>query len=142
MYYFLLAIGFIFVIGSVLYVYFSLREGLDSYFQLVKGVFAFLLGIFLLNMTLPSVKDMIFQDFTTTTGACTVDYAIASRSGVSYTIDFKNGEQYYFDDGPYLESYGKKHVYYCEVQHTKNEMFEVDYKIYTKKDGKLLAPEY
>lgn len=141
MYYVILGIGSIsFILGIVLLVL-NIADEDANWFNYVKVFGAFVIGIFLLYFTLPSLKQIITKDFVKTAGICTVDYANAGRN-MTYYLDFENGESFNFDDGPYIDAYGEKYKYYCEVRQTKDEKFSIDYKVYDKKGGKLIAPEY
>ncbi|MBQ0140935.1 MAG: hypothetical protein KBT36_16795 [Kurthia sp.] len=142
MFYTVFVFGVLMFFLSIVYLVLGFIERFDSYFQLICGIFVFAVGVCLLCITVPNLKEFILRDFQKTVGSCVVDYAIGGREKLSYDITFENGEVYFFDDVPYLESYGKKHVYYCEVQHTKNKRFEIDYKIFNQKGGRLIAPEY
>lgn len=142
-YYAMLAIGVVlFILGAFLLVM-ALQERVDSYFEFLKPIGMIVLGGLLLYITLPSLKQIVTKDFKVVADECTVDFFEGgARGGNSYTINFKDGRYFDFQDGPYLDSYGENFTYFCEVKQTKNEKFEVSYKVYDKQGGKLLAPEY
>lgn len=142
-YYGMLAIGILFFIIGVFLLVMALQERVDSYFEFLKPIGMIVIGGLLLYITLPSLKQIVTKDFKVVADECTVGFIDnGGRSGTSYTIDFKDGRYFDFEDGPYLDSYGENFTYYCEVKQTKNEKFEVSYKVYDKQGGKLLAPEY
>lgn len=141
MFYVILGIGTVGFILSVVLLILSLLDGVTHWFSYVKIFGVFLVSILLLYVTLPSLKQVLTKDFVTTSGICTVDYADSGRN-MSYYLDFENGQSFNFEDGPYIDAYGEKYKYYCEVRQTRNEKVDIDYKVYEKKDGKLIAPEY
>lgn len=139
----MLAIGVVlFILGAFLLVT-SLLYRVDSYVEFLLPIGMLLIGSLFLYFTLPSLKQIVTKDFKVVADECTVDFFEGgARGGSTYTINFKDGRYFDFEDGPYLDSYGEKFTYYCEVKQTKNEKFEVSYKVYDKQGGKLLAPEY
>lgn len=142
MFYVVLGIGTIMFIFSVVAFILSLLDGEAGLFSYIKIFGAFLLSILLLSLTLPSLKQVVTKDYVMTSGICTVDYAISSRNNMTYYLDFENGESFNFENGPYIDAYGEKYKYYCEVHQTRNKKVDIDYKVYEKKGGKLIAPEY
>lgn len=142
-YYGMLAIGVVFFILGAFLLVMALQERVDSYFEFLKPIGMIVLGGLLLYFTLPSLIQMVTKDFKVVADECTVEFIDnGGRSGTSYSIDFKDGRYFSFEDGPYLDSYGEKVTYYCEVTQTKNEKFQIDYKVYDKQGGKVLAPIY
>lgn len=143
-FYGMLALGLVLFLLGVGLTILALIGKVDSYFELAMPIGMVIVGVFLLQFTMPSLKQMITKDFKVSADECTVFESTESgkRNNASYRIDYKDGQQFHFEDGPYLDSYGEKFTYYCEVKQTKDEMFEIDYKVYDEKGGKLLAPIY
>ncbi|MGE7935201.1 hypothetical protein [Viridibacillus arvi] len=99
----------------------------------------FLIGLLLLWMTIPSLKSVIKKDFDVVVGKCTIEISSSSRSSDSTFNMLNTDEQFsFFNEIPELDAYGKSIPYFCEITVTKDHMWEMDYKIYDLKTGKLM----
>ncbi|MFF2176378.1 hypothetical protein ACFVT8_07965 [Lysinibacillus sp. NPDC058147] len=138
MYYFILVLGFLFVIMSVIVFIFMYVEKEYPFLNVVKTVFGFLFGIFLLVVTLPSLKYFIQKDYDVISGNCTIEVSSSGRSAEATFNMIDTNEQYYFSEIPSLDAYGKSIPYYCKVTVTKDHIFEIGYEIYDVKSRKLI----
>ncbi|CAH0319224.1 hypothetical protein [Peribacillus butanolivorans] len=109
-----------------------------EFWQTIKMLGGFLVGLLLLWMTIPSLKDVITKDFDVVNGKCTIEISSSGRSSDSTFNMFNTDEQFSFMEIPDLDAYGKSIPYYCEITVTKDRMWEMDYKIYDLKTGKLM----
>lgn len=142
-YYFLLVLGLILIIGSVYFIISIFREGeFIENWEIVKLLGACLLGILLLVITLPSVKSMLTKDFDVVSGECTIELSGSGRGQTSSIFNMVDTEeQFYFDEVPPVDAYGKAVPYYCEVTVSKNHLWEIDYEIYDLKTRKRIEDD-
>ncbi|RDB34207.1 hypothetical protein [Exiguobacterium sp. RIT594] len=137
-YYAILAGGIICIVLSVL-LYFWLREDNGIEFSLFfRLVLLCLLGVGLIWYTVPSLKYIVYHDYVTTKGMCTVEYDDQSSPR---TIDLyydETGDYFSFLDRADLGAYGPDVPYTCHVTTTKDHEFEISYRIYDFKTDKLL----
>lgn len=139
-YYFLCGLGAFLVIASLYYfvLMYSLRE---FKWTILKFFGLFLIGIFLLWITIPSLKSVLTRDFEVLKGKCTVE--ITSSTFGRHTNDttinvLDTDEQFEFQGIPDLDAYGTSIPYYCKVTVTKDHMWGMKYKIFDLKTRKLL----
>ena len=137
-YYAILAGGFVLTLFSVL-LFFSLRDDNEARFKHYFGTLLMLLcGVGLIVYTVPSLKYVVYHDYATTKGVCTVEYDDQSKPR---TIDLyydKTGDYFSFLDRADLGAYGPDVPYTCHVTTTKDHEFEISYRIYDLKTDKLL----
>lgn len=123
---------------SVIVFIFMYVEKEYPFLNVVKTVFGFLFGIFLLVVTLPSLKYFIQKDYDVISGNCTIEVSSSGRSAEATFNMIDTNEQYYFSEIPSLDAYGKSIPYYCKVTVTKDHIFEIGYEIYDVKSRKLI----
>lgn len=104
----------------------------------IKTLGAFLMGLLLLWVTIPSLKYVIMKDFDVVTGTCTIEISSSGRSSDSTFNMIDTDDQFSFSEIPELDAYGKSIPYYCEITVTQDQMWEIDYKIYDLKTRKLM----
>ena len=107
----------------------------------IKILGAFLMGVCLLWITIPSLKSVLTKDFDVVSGKCTVEITSFGRSTHSTFNMLDTDEQFEFREIPDLDAYGTSIPYYCEVSVTKDHMWGMDYKIYDLKTRKLVYPD-
>lgn len=137
-YYAILAGGVVCMVLSVL-LYFWLREDNGIEFSLFfRLVLLCLFGVGLVWYSAPSLKYVVYHDYATTKGVCTVEYNDESKPR---TIDLyydETGDYFSFLDRADLGAYGPDVPYTCHVTTTKDHEFEISYRIYDFKTDKLL----
>lgn len=124
------------IIGALL-VLFALYFFIDMYrykgFPLLaigKTLGAFLIGVLLLAVTLPSLKYILLKEYDVVKGACVIEIDSSGRSSEADIEMLNTDEKFTFRDIPELDAYGKAVPYYCSVTVTKDHMWEISYKIY------------
>ncbi|MFB7640420.1 hypothetical protein [Peribacillus butanolivorans] len=138
MYYGLLIIGVVLFFFSI-FVFISMYiEKEFTFFDTFKALSALILGGLLLVITLPSLKYMLFKEYDVVKGSCIIEISSSGRSSEASFEMPVTDEQFYFEDIPDLDAYGRAVPYYCEVTVTKNHEFEVSYKIYDAKSRDLI----
>lgn len=138
MYYGLLIMGVVLFFVSI-YVFISMYiEREFTFFDTFKALSALILGGLLLVITLPSLKYMLFKEYDVVEGSCIIDISSSGRSSEASFEMSVTDEQFYFEDIPDLDAYGRAVPYYCEVTVTKDHEFEVSYKIYDAKSRDLI----
>jgi hypothetical protein len=138
MYYALLITGIVvFFIGIFLFILMYIQKEF-TFSNTSKAFLGLIIGGLLLFLTLPSLKYMIFKEYASVNGSCTIEIDSAGRSNEALFKLPDTDDVFYFKDIPDLDSYGKAVPYYCEVTVTKNHEFEVGYKIYDAKSGELI----
>ncbi|MDM5221072.1 hypothetical protein QUF86_10125 [Peribacillus sp. NJ11] len=138
MYYGLLIMGVVLFFVSI-YVFISMYiEREFTFFDTFKALSALILGGLLLVITLPSLKYMLFKEYDVVKGSCIIDISSSGRSSEATFEMPVTDEQFYFEDIPDLDAYGRAVPYYCEVTVTKDHEFEVSYKIYDAKSRDLI----
>ncbi|MGG0848362.1 hypothetical protein [Peribacillus simplex] len=138
MYYGLLIMGVVLFFVSI-YVFISMYiEREFTFFDTFKALSALILGGLLLVITLPSLKYMLFKEYDVVKGSCIIDISSSGRSSEASFEMPVTDEQFYFEDIPDLDAYGRAVPYYCEVTVTKDHEFEVSYKIYDAKSRDLI----
>ena len=138
-YFFVLILGAVFVIGAV--ISFIVMYG-DKDYRLVKvgkGLGTLLMGIFLLAVTLPSLKYVVLKEYDVVSGKCVIEIDSSGRSSEADFDMLDTDEIFSFRDIPDLDAYGKAIPYYCAVTVTKDHMVEISYKIYDAKTRKLIV---
>jgi len=138
MYYLMLILGALFVIGAVFT--FIAMYGDKEYplLNVGKSLGSLIIGVLLLVITLPSLKYVVLKEYDVVSGKCVIEI---DSSGRSSEADFKmldTDEIFTFRDIPKLDAYGKSIPYYCAVTVTKDHKFEISYKIYDIKTRKLI----
>ena len=134
----MLILGTLFVIFSVIFfIYLYVNREL-TFLNAGKNISAFLLGILLLAVTLPSLKFMLLKEYDVVKGNCRIEITSSGRTTESTFEMLDTDDTFYFTDIPALDAYGKSIPYYCEVTVTKDHLFEIDYKIYDVKSLELL----
>ena len=109
-----------------------------AFLPTIKTLGAFLMGLLLLWLTIPSLKYVITKDFDVINGKCTIEISSSGRSSDSTFNMIDTDDQFSFSEIPELDAYGKSIPYYCEITVTKDHMWEIDYKIYDLKTRKLM----
>ncbi|MDM5360687.1 hypothetical protein [Peribacillus sp. ACCC06369] len=138
MYYGLLIIGVVLFFFSI-FVFISMYiEKEFTFFDTFKALSALILGGLMLVITLPSLKYMLFKEYDVVKGSCIIEISSSGRSSEASFEMPVTDEQFYFEDIPDLDAYGRAVPYYCEVTVTKNHEFEVSYKIYDAKSRDLI----
>ncbi|MEH7097972.1 hypothetical protein [Neobacillus vireti] len=138
-YYFMLILGALFVIGAVIALIVMYGTTDFRFLNVMKCLGILFIGVLLLGFTLPSLKYVVLKKYDVVSGKCVIDI---DASGRSSEADFKmldTDEMFSFKDIPKLDAYGKSIPYYCEVTVTKDHMFEISYEIYDVKTRKLVV---
>lgn len=138
MYYGLLIIGVVLFFINIFMLIFMCIEKELTFFDTLKALSGLILGGFLLVFTLPSLKYMVFKEYDVVKGSCIIDISSTGRSNEATFEMPVTDEQFYFEDIPDLDAYGRAVPYYCEVTVTKDHKFEVSYKIYDVKSRNLI----
>ncbi|MGE7794092.1 hypothetical protein [Lysinibacillus fusiformis] len=138
MYYLVLILGLLFVIMAVIVFIFMYVEKEFPFIMVAKTVAAFLVGVLLLIVTVPSLKYMIQKDYDVIRGDCTIEVSSSRRSAKATFNMIDTDEQYSFTEIPTLDAYGKSIPYYGKVTVTKDHMVEIGYEIYESKSHKLI----
>lgn len=139
MYYLLLAFGLLFAIaapGGFIYMYMT---GEFRFLRSIQLIGIFLMGIFLLTMTLPSLKYMVLKEYDVVEGECRIEVSTSGRTANATLYMEETGEYFTFSDVPDLDAYGQAIPYYCEVTVTKDHVFEIQYKIFDVETGNFLV---
>lgn len=139
LYYLLLALGLFLVIGAAsgfIYMYMSRKL---KFLRSIQMIGIFLMGIFLLTMTLPSLKNMVLKQYDVVEGECRIEISTSGRSADT-TLHMVDVDEYFsFPAVPSLDAYGTSIPYYCEVTVTKDHVFEIHYKIFDLETGNFLV---
>ena len=138
-YFFVLILGTVFVIGAV--ISFIIMYGNRDYrlLKVAKSLGALLMGIFLLAFTLPSFKYVVLKEYDVVSGKCVIEIDSSGRSSEADFTMLDTDEIFSFRDIPSLDAYGKAIPYFCEVTVTKDHMVEISYKIFDVKTRKLIV---
>lgn len=139
MYYVLLMVGFLSLIVAIIRFIAMHRNKGYTLLNVGKTLIALVIGVFCLEMTLPSLKYIVLKEYDTVSGKCVIDVDSAGRSSEADFAMTDTGEDFIFRDIPNLDAYGKSIPYYCRVTVTKDHHFEMSYKIYDAKTRKLIA---
>ncbi|WP_191556564.1 hypothetical protein [Metabacillus idriensis] len=138
LYYLILILGVLFVLGAM-FIFSAMYSNKDySILNVGKSLGIFLLGVLFLAITLPSIKYMVLKEYDVVAGKCVIDIDSSARSSEASFRILDSDEIFTFRDIPALDAYGKSIPYYCEVTVTKDQMFEISYKIYDVKTRKLI----
>jgi len=105
-------------------------------FEGFKALFVFLIGVLFLVVTTPSLKSIIQKDYDVISGDCTIEVNSAGRRASATFNMIDTDEQYYFNEIPELDAYGKSIPYYCKIAVTKDHKLEIE--IYDVKSRKLI----
>ncbi|WP_230875006.1 hypothetical protein [Lysinibacillus cavernae] len=144
LYYIVLSIGLLLVLSQAVLLIFMYQDKELLSFDGFKSLFAFLIGVLILAVTLPSLKSIIQKEYDVISGDCTIEVDSFGRSASATFEMIETGEQYIIYDIPELDAYGKSIPYYCKVTVTKENMFikenmfNMGYEIYDVKSRKLL----
>jgi hypothetical protein len=103
-----------------------------------KTIGAFLIGVLMLVVTLPSLKYMLLKEYDVVKGDCIIEISSSGRHTEATLDMLDTNELFSFTHIPELDAYGKSIPYYCEVTVTKDHMFEIGYKIYDVNSRELL----
>ena len=131
-------LGVLFVIGTLISLMLMYVNREVEFLPTIKTLGAFLMGVLLLWVTIPSLKYVITRDFDVVNGKCTIEISSSGRSSDSTFKMIDTDDQFSFSEIPELDAYGKSIPYYCEITVTKDHMWEMDYKIYDLKTRKLI----
>lgn len=131
-------LGVLFVIGTFISIMLMYVNREVEFLPTIKTLGAFLMGLLLLWVTIPSLKYVITKDFDVVNGKCTIEISSSGRSSDSTFNMIDTDDQFSFSEIPELDAYGKSIPYYCEITVTKDHMWEMDYKIYDLKTRKLM----
>ena len=142
MYYFMLTLGILMVIGAVFFFITMYVEKEYPLSNVGKSLGIFLLGVSLLWITLPSLKYVLFKEYDVVSGKCVIDIDSSGRSSEADFNFLDTDDIFTFSDIPELDAYGKSIPYFCEVTVTKDHMFEISYKIYDSQTRKLILTSY
>ncbi|GGI12945.1 hypothetical protein [Gottfriedia solisilvae] len=138
MYYFMLTLGILMVIGAVFFFITMYVEKEYPLSNVGKSLGIFLLGVSLLWITLPSLKYVLLKEYDVVSGKCVIDIDSSGRSSEADFNFLDTDDIFTFRDIPELDAYGKSIPYFCEVTVTKDHMFEISYKIYDSQTRKLI----
>jgi hypothetical protein len=138
LYYFMLFLGVLFVIGAVFFFIAIYKDKDFSLLKIGKALVTILMGMLLLAVTLPSLKYVLLKEYYVVSGKCVIEIGSTRRSSEANFRMLETGEMFSFRDIPALDAYGKAIPYYCEVTVTKDHNVEIDYKIYDVKTRKLI----
>lgn len=134
----MLLLGALFVpISVVFFIYMYVNKELRV-LDVSKAIAAFLIGVLLLVVTLPSLKYMLLKEYDVVKGGCIIEIMSSGRSTEATFDMLDTDEQFSFTHLPELDAYGKSIPYYCEVTVTKDHMFEIGYKIYDVHSRELI----
>lgn len=132
---FLLGIAFVLPACYILVLRFGNRQ--YAFLKKLKWTGVLFLGLLCLWMTMSSFTEMVFRDYRVLESACVLEPSESKGTSIDITLTETN-DTFSFRDGPYLEAYGKKVPYYCQVTTTRNQEFAIDYRVYDKNTKKLL----
>lgn len=104
-----------------------------------KILIALIIGTFLLIITLPSLKYMIFKEYDVVKGNCSIELSSSGRNAEAEIRIHETDEWFAFSDIPDLDAYGKSIPYYCEVTLTKDHEFSIGYKIFDLSSRELIT---
>ena len=138
MFYIILILGALLVLSAVVFFILMYVEKEFTFLNVVKTISAFLIGVLLLVMTLPSLKYILLKEYDVVSGDCTIETTSSGRSTESTFNMLDTGDMFSFNHIPGLDAYGKSIPYYCEVTVTKDHLFEIDYKIYDVNSRELI----
>lgn len=138
MYFLITGIGLVMTIFGVgfLILMFASRE--VTFWGIVRALGGLLIGVFLLWITIPSMKFIIMKDYDVVKGECTAEVGSSGRTSDTTFNMVHTDEQFSFDGIAALDAYGAAIPYYCEITVTKDHVWEIDYKIYDIKTKKRL----
>jgi len=138
MFYIMLIIGVLSVLMAVFIFGFMYVEKEFTLLNVVKTIGALLFGVFLLVITLPSLKYILLKEYDVVSGNCTIEIFSSGRSTESNFEMLDTGDIFTFNYIPVLDAYGESIPYYCEVTVTKDHKFEISYKIYDVNSRELI----
>lgn len=138
MFYIMLIIGVLSVLMAVFIFGFMYVEKEFTLLNVVKTIGALLFGVFLLVITLPSLKYILLKEYDVVSGNCTIEILSSGRSTESNFEMLDTGDIFTFNYIPALDAYGESIPYYCEVTVTKDHKFEISYKIYDVNSRELI----
>ncbi|MCZ2260953.1 hypothetical protein [Sporosarcina sp. G11-34] len=138
-FYIMLIVGTFSTLMAVILFGFMLVEKNFTLLNIVKTAGALLLGVFLLVITLPSLKYILLEEYDVIGGDCTIDITSSGRSTEVTLEMLDTGDAFIFFGIPALDAYGKSIPYYCEVIFTQDHEFEMGYKIYDVSSRELMV---
>jgi hypothetical protein len=138
LYFFILIIGALLVLFAVYFFIDMYRNKDFSLLSVGRILGAFLIGVLLLAVTLPSLKFVMLKEYDVVKGECVIEVDSSRRSAEANFKMLDTDEIFIFDDIPELDAYGKAVPYYCEVTVTKDRMWEISYKIYDSDSRELI----
>ncbi|MEH7120588.1 hypothetical protein V7128_24690 [Neobacillus vireti] len=138
-YYVMLILGTLFVIGAVFALIVMYGTNDFRLINIGKCLGILLVGVLLLVITLPSLKYVVLKEFDVVSGKCVIEIDSSGRSSEANFKMLDTDEIFSFKDIPELDAYGKSIPYYCKVTVTKDHRFEIGYKIYDAKKRQLIT---
>ncbi|MCZ2259419.1 hypothetical protein [Sporosarcina sp. G11-34] len=138
MFYIMLIVGALSVLMAALIFGFMYVEKDFTLLNVVKTIGALLFGVFLLVITLPSLKYILLKEYDVVSGDCTIEIISSGRSTESTFEMLDTGDWFTFNHIPALDAYGESIPYHCEVTVTKDHKFEISYKIYDVNSRELI----
>jgi len=139
MYFLMFGLGIVFFSISLIYIIQMYDDRKITFSKGSKTIAILSLGIFLLIITLPSLKYILFREYVQLDGACAIDIDTSARTAEASFEILDTGEIFSFRDIPELDIYGKKAPYYCTLTVTKDHNWEIGYKIYDLKTKELIV---
>lgn len=141
MYFLMLSLGIIFLLISVIYIVQMYKDRNYSLIKIGKTLVGLSIGIFLLLITFPSLKYIMLKEYVEVSGECIIEIDDSARYADARFEMLDTGEVYSFDNIPELDAYGKKVPYYCTLTVTKDNKWEIGYKIYNVNTKKLIISD-
>ncbi|MGO1059187.1 hypothetical protein ACTL32_08680 [Planococcus sp. FY231025] len=138
MYYFMLLLGFFFILIAIGAIVFLFKQKEFKFLDVGKILFALLIGNFLLIITVPSLKSILFEEYDVVEGECSIEIISSGRYTETEITLLETDEWFTFSDVPELDAYGKSIPYYCEVTLTEDHEFGISYKIFDASSRELL----
>ncbi|OIN66086.1 hypothetical protein BLD48_12560 [Exiguobacterium sp. KRL4] len=136
-YFLILLLGVSFVLPACYFLVLHFDNQQYAFLKKLKWTGVLLLGLLCLWITVPNFTEMLSRDYRILEGSCILEPSESKRTSIDITLTETN-DMFSFRDGPDLDAYGKKVPYYCRVTTTRNQAFEIDYRVYDKDTKKLL----
>ena len=109
-----------------------------SFKPLTIAVIATIMGSLMLSMTVPSLRQVVTNDFEIVEGTCAIDITSSGRTSNATFHMLQSDESFTFNDIPKLDAYGKSISYHCEIMVTKDHTWTMDYTIYDVETGVVI----
>lgn len=138
MYYLMLTVGILLTLLAAFYAFQMVNHKTYDLLTILRAGIALVFGVFLLAITIPSLKHMLLKEYDLVKGKCTIEITSSRRHAESTFEMLETGNRYSFNSIPSLDAYGKKIPYYCELTVTKDHKFEVGYKVYDVDSKELI----